>query len=771
MISVELLVSVLFWLCVSGVLYAYVGYPGVVWSCAAAFGRRRVPPRLQGSQRLPFVSVLIVAHNEEECIGARVDNALAVDYPRERLEIVIASDGSTDRTTAIARSRQDPRVRVVEFRTRRGKASVLNQVIPTLASDIVVLSDANTQMEPTAVRRMVRWFSDEQVGVVVGRLVLTDPITGKNVDSLYWKYETFLKRCDARLNALLGASGAIYGLRRNRFTAIPADTLVDDLVLPMLMRLKNDSQIVYDESVVAHEETPADLFAEFRRRTRIGAGGFHSLATLWPLLSPARGWIAFTFLSHKVLRWVCPLLLVGAASMNLVLTDPIYKLGLSVQVAFYAVAAAGALAPGGNLAIRLMRLATLFTSMQVALMIGLAQWIAGMHGGTWERTARSPAPASVPRPRDSGGVTDRPPILVVHLVIGLEIGGLETVVANLARQMGERFRLRVICFEGLGPIASRFARAGVTVECIGRPDTSIARSVIRLRRRLKALRPDVIHTHNEKAHIRGALATLGFSPRPALVHTRHGESQATGLAALANRFAIWRSDFIVSVSEKASAISRAEGAPPSRTRVIRNGIDVNHQDLHAGARTAQTRIVAIGRLAPVKDFATMLHAARIVADALPWFRLDVVGDGPSRPELERLCRELRLHAHVSFQGTRDDVRRVLSEATLLVQSSLSEGISLTLLEAMAAGVPIVATRVGGNPEVVEHGVTGLLVPPADPQSLAAAILTVLNDPRLAIRLSEHSRLRAQRHFNLRQMTASYEALYHEAVANPDIQAA
>ena len=120
MISVELLVPVLFWLCVSGVLYAYVGYPGVVWACAAAFGRRRVPPRLQGSQRLPFVSVLIVAHNEEECIGARVDNALAVDYPRERLEIVIASDGSTDRTTAIARSRQDPRVRVVEFRTRRG---------------------------------------------------------------------------------------------------------------------------------------------------------------------------------------------------------------------------------------------------------------------------------------------------------------------------------------------------------------------------------------------------------------------------------------------------------------------------------------------------------------------------------------------------------------------------------------------------------------------------------------------------------------------------
>jgi glycosyltransferase involved in cell wall biosynthesis len=767
MTSGDFVVSVLFWFCLTGVAYTYVGYPAVVWACGAAFGRRKVAPR-ECVGRQPFVSVLIVAHDEQDSIGARLENALAVDYPPDRLEIVVASDGSSDRTAAIARSRRDPRVRIVDFRSQRGKAAVLNQVIPRLASDIVVLSDANTAMESTAVRRMVRWFGDEQVGVVVGRLILTDPATGTNVDGLYWKYETFLKRQDARLNALLGANGAIYGLRRACFTPIPANTLVDDLVLPLLARLKSGCEIVYDESIIAHEETPADLAAEFQRRARIGAGGFQSLATLWPLLSPAHGWIAFTFLSHKVLRWVCPFLLAGTLMLNLLLADhTIYRVMLSSQAFLYTVAALGAVAPGSGGACRLLRLATLFTSMQAALLVGFWRWAAGVRGGAWERTSRRSVWPSTAR-ADAHRPTDAQPIRVVHLVIALEIGGLEMVVANLARQIGDRFSLYVICLEGLGPIASRFEHAGVPVECIGRPDTPMVCSILRLRRRLNTLRPDVIH---EKAHIRGALASVGLSRRPALVHTRHGESRATGWAAIANRVAVWRSGFIVSVSEKASAIARAEGAPSHCIRVIRNGIDVSAQHVDSIGDARRTRVVAIGRLTPVKDFATMLRAARIVADADPSFRLDVVGDGPSRPELEDLRRQLRLEPHVTFHGARNDARRVLSEARLFVQSSLSEGVSLTLLEAMAAGVPVAATRVGGTPEVVEHGVTGLLVAAAQPERLAAAMLTILQDRRLAQRMSERARARAAQHFDLTQMTASYETLYEQAAGARGIEAA
>jgi glycosyltransferase involved in cell wall biosynthesis len=765
MTTFEIATSVAFWLCVSGVVYAYIGYPVVVWILAAACGRRREAPPARAGQ-VPFVSVLITAHNEEAVIADRITNALAFDYPANGFEVVVASDGSTDRTVDIAREIRDSRVRLFDFSRRRGKARVLNEVIPALDSEIVILSDANTSVAAAAARRFVQWFRDESVAVVVGRLVLTDPKTGRNVDSLYWRYETFLKQMDARLNALLGANGAIYALRRSLFVPMPEDTLVDDLVLPLLIRLHTGRDIVYDRTIVAHEETPADMGSEFKRRSRIGAGGFQSLSALWPLLSPARGWIAFTFVSHKVLRWLCPFLLVGAVLMNMLLLGHAgYRLTFAMQTALYAMAAAGSVVPGSGVAARLLRLATLFTSMNVALLAGFCQWAAGIRSGAWERTAR-PAAAIT-----SATLTEST-IRVVHLVIALDIGGLEMVVASLAKQIRRRFQLHVICLEGLGPVALQFQHAGVPIECIGHAETSIARSVIRLRRRLKALRPDVIHTHNEKAHIRGALATLVWLRCPALVHTRHGRSQVSGwLARLANRLAIWRSGYIVSVSQDASTVARAEGAQPERIRVIRNGVDIGDDGAAIADAHGPMRAVAVGRLTPVKDVGTLLRAARMVADVHRDFHLDVVGDGPSRPSLEALRRELNLEPHVTFQGAAHDVRSFLTGAALFVQSSISEGLSLTLLEAMASGLPIVATRVGGTPEAVEHGVTGILVPPQDPDALANAMLTVLNDRALARWMGGLARARAERLFSAQQMTASYEALYEQALARPGVRPA
>jgi glycosyltransferase involved in cell wall biosynthesis/cellulose synthase/poly-beta-1,6-N-acetylglucosamine synthase-like glycosyltransferase len=783
--------ALVFWLCVLGVVYAYAGYPLTVWALASLFGRSRENPAAAqiDDAHAPFVSVLIAAHNEEDVIADRLANALALDHPADRLEIIVASDGSTDHTVEVAREIRDPRVRVIDFARRRGKAAVLNEVIPSLAGEVVILSDANTVMASSAVRRFVQWFRDEAIGVVVGRLVLTDPATGRNVDSLYWRYETFLKQMDARLNALLGANGAIYALRRRLFVPIPEDTLVDDLVLPLLVRLRAGRDLVYDRSIIAHEETPADIRCEFTRRSRIGAGGFQSLAVLWPLLSPSRGWIAFTFLSHKVLRWICPFLLLGALAGNaLLLDDGLYRLTFAAQSVLYAAAVAGGIAPGRGRAIRALRLAAMFMSMNAALLTGFWRWAAGVSGGTWIRTTRAIAQPTGRLARRSAGVgagigagVGDGPIRVVHLVIALEIGGLEMVVANLARQISRRFQLHVICLEGLGPVAARFAPADVSIECIGDRHTSIAQSVLRLRRRLSALRPDVIHTHNEKAHIRGMLATLGWWSAPALVHTRHGRSRVAGwMATLANRLAILRSRCVVSVSEDAAAILREEGTRPARIRVIRNGIDLNRgRGLGLGPDEAPTphamprprrRAVAVGRLTPVKDVNTMLRAARLVADAHADFHLDIVGDGPSRAELEAFRRFLNLESHVTFHGAADDVPRFLENATLFVQSSLSEGVSLTLLEAMAAALPIVATRVGGTPEVVEDGITGILVPPRDPETLAIAMLLILNDETLASTMSRAARARVEGAFSVRQMTTSYESLYEDVLARPGVQA-
>lgn len=351
----------------------------------------------------------------------------------------------------------------------------------------------------------------------------------------------------------------------------------------------------------------------------------------------------------------------------------------------------------------------------------------------------------------------------MHVVISLAIGGLENVVVHLIKG-ARHVRTHVICLETTGALAAKLADTGVTIECIGTPTTSVLDSARALRRRLAELEPDVVHTHNEKPHIHAGLATLGWH-RPPLIHTRHGRGQVeTTLSRAANRLAVHRSRFIVCVSADAVAVAKAEGARPDQLRVLLNGIDVTSYDASDyGQRAATYRAVTVARLAPIKDIATMVRAARLLADRHPAFRLDIVGDGESRPELEALTRQLNLQDVVTFHGATTNPRPHLSQAALFLQSSVSEGISLTLLEAMAAGLPIVATDVGGNHEVVERGKTGELVPAQNPTALAAAAERLLTTPSHAIEMSKAARARVERLFDLRKMVEAYEALYEEAV--------
>src|SRR5688500_9814515 len=197
--------AIVFWVSIALVAYAYVGYLIAVAAFARLFGRTERAHELQDTA-LPFVSLLIAAHNEEAVIGDRIQNLLAMDYPADRFEIVVASDGSSDGTTDIVRTFEDARVRLLDYTERRGKSAVVNAAFGQLRGGIVLLSDANTFNDPQAARRLVRWFQDPTVGVVCGRLILTDRATGQNADGIYWQYETFLKRCESRLGALLGAN-------------------------------------------------------------------------------------------------------------------------------------------------------------------------------------------------------------------------------------------------------------------------------------------------------------------------------------------------------------------------------------------------------------------------------------------------------------------------------------------------------------------------------------------------------------------------------------
>ena len=391
----DAIVATAFWTSAAAAVYAYAGYPLAVYGLSRVAGGEPSPPRTD-RLRLPRVALLIAAHNEAAVIDERLRNALAIDYPAELLYIVVASDGSDDATVGIARA-HEPRVRVLDFRQRRGKAGVLNAALESIDAEVVVFSDANTMMGSEALLRLVRWFADPSVGAVCGRLVLHEPHRGRNADGAYWRYETFLKRCEGRLGGLLGANGAIYAMRRSLIAPLPRGTVVDDFVLPLLAKIRarglrgpeRRCRIVYDADAIAYEETAPDVSGEFRRRARIGVGGFQALWILRSLLNPLHGWTSFTFWSHKVLRWLCPFCMVLCllSSAALAGSEP-YRSAFALQVAFYLAAALAAAMPVRWRLARRLRILPMFVWMNVALLLGFVKFLRGGHGGVWKRTAR-----------------------------------------------------------------------------------------------------------------------------------------------------------------------------------------------------------------------------------------------------------------------------------------------------------------------------------------------------------------------------------------------
>ena len=357
------------------------------------------------------------------------------------------------------------------------------------------------------------------------------------------------------------------------------------------------------------------------------------------------------------------------------------------------------------------------------------------------------------------------PVRVVHLVTTLNVGGLERVVLDLVRRRRQdAFDARVVCLDASGLVADAVGSVGVPVETIG-TSGSVPRRILRLARRLRQLKPDVVHTHNPQAHVHGALAAR-LAGVPAVVHTKHGRGILEGHtpAAVTRLATAWTSRF-VAVSEDAARVAmEVERVPAGKVLVIHNGIDVDRYAA-AGARSASTkgRATTVGRLDPIKDQSTMLRAVRLVINELPDFQLDIVGDGPSRAELVAECEALGLRDRVRFHGYQADVARYLAAADVFVMSSASEGVPLALLEAMATGLPAVATDVGGMREVIVAGETGMLVPARSPGELARAIVAIASDPALRDRMGSAARRRVVDQFNLRTVVSRYEDLYLECL--------
>jgi cellulose synthase/poly-beta-1,6-N-acetylglucosamine synthase-like glycosyltransferase len=373
---------VLFWISVSFLAYTYIVYPFIICAWGAGFPRR-VRKRYEG---LP-VSVVVAARNEQRNIEDRVHNLLAQDYPADLIEVIIVSDGSTDRTAELALEIGDPRVRVIETGEPVGKAWALNLGVANASNHIVVFADARQRFSENAIAEMVALFHDEQVGAVTGELVIR-----KNGESdvsegvgLYWAYEKLIRRMESRADSVVGSTGCIYAIRRHLFVELPANTLLDDVLVPMRIVLAG-YRVVFSRAAKAFDWASTNTSQEFARKVRTLAGNFQAFSFEKSLLNPFRNRIFFQMISHKVTRLLAPYFVLLALVSNLFLTGLFFKVTILLQALFYLTVLLRftplTTAPFGGI----IRVAWTFVVLNAAAVAGLWVFISGRDQTAWKNT-------------------------------------------------------------------------------------------------------------------------------------------------------------------------------------------------------------------------------------------------------------------------------------------------------------------------------------------------------------------------------------------------
>lgn len=320
-----------FWGSGAVVAYTYFGYGGWLW----LRGRWR-RSEVQRGPHSPLVSVVMVIRNEEQVLERKLENLLTLDYPAELIQLVVVSDGSTDRTEAILHEyASNPRVNVLLNQLSRGKASGINDALELARGDVVVFADARQRIEPCALRLLVENFADPQVGCASGELMLGDPKTGEPGEGLglYWKVEKQIRELESASGSVVGATGAFYGIRRDLFAPLPPGTILDDVYLPMQVA-RQGLRVVFDARARVWDRVDRGTEREFARKVRTLSGNYQ-LLQLAPWLLTSANPIRFEFVSHKLLRLAAPFVLAGLLVASLALDAPVYRVALALQAGFY----------------------------------------------------------------------------------------------------------------------------------------------------------------------------------------------------------------------------------------------------------------------------------------------------------------------------------------------------------------------------------------------------------------------------------------------------
>lgn len=387
------LIEIIFWTGIGIVFYSYLGYGILLWFIVKFKNIFRIEPSFD-STFLPHVSLVVPCFNEADYIEDKIVNSLALDYPKDKLQLIFISDGSTDTTQQ--KVLKYPEIVGLHESARNGKAAAMNRAMKYVTSPIVVFCDANTHLNAEALKELVKHYVDPKVGSVTGekRIITKDKENASGAgEGIYWKYENFLKKLDSDFHTIVGAAGELMSYRTELYQELPTDTLLDDFM--QSMQIANMGfRVVYENKAWASETASANVGEELKRKIRIAAGAFQSMARLpksFNLIANFR--VSFLFISHKALRWTLAplsLLVVFLTNISLCLqTGEIYFFLMLAQIVFYALALLGWYLNNSRFKVKMLFVPYYFFIMNLCMYLGFIRFIRGKQSANWERAKRA----------------------------------------------------------------------------------------------------------------------------------------------------------------------------------------------------------------------------------------------------------------------------------------------------------------------------------------------------------------------------------------------
>jgi poly-beta-1,6-N-acetyl-D-glucosamine synthase len=394
-----IVLHITFWLAVLLILQTYVGYPvGIYLKSKGPKGQEDELGKELSDAELPSITVLIPAYNEERWIARKIENVLAFEYPRDRLQVLVASDGCTDHTVTISEQYADHGVEVRHNPYRGGKSALLNRVVPTAAGEIVLATDVTALLPAETLRLLARHFRDPKVGCVTGpRVCLHTESAASEGEGIYWQYEAWIKRSESRLGTCLGANGQILAVRKSLFPHIPE--INDDFYVGMKVLVFDRAKVLFEPRAKALIPAAASLGQELERKIRTNEGFLRDVSCLLPALNPWKSPVWWRFFSHHVLRRLVPFAMIAALAASLLLWQgsSFYRVVSLAQVVFYTGAIAGFLLERQHIRFRLFYLPFYFSFANTAVLLAWVRWLCGKQQLTWQRTERI-----VPRAQPAG---------------------------------------------------------------------------------------------------------------------------------------------------------------------------------------------------------------------------------------------------------------------------------------------------------------------------------------------------------------------------------